>query len=145
MEAALYRARRPAETPLCVPIESLLRECVKGAREDLFERRHGFCRGLPAGVVARYLDCGVFERGSARIRCPDGDGRPLEALARDCRRSPVRLARLRFSPGSQTATYRPRDGHDDERAGPCDALDFVARLLSHVPDPRRHLVHGYGA
>jgi len=26
-----------------------------------------------------------------------------------------------------------------------EALDFVARLLAHVPDPRRHLVHYYGA
>src|SRR5450830_933768 len=27
--------------------------------------------GLLDGVVARYLDCGIFERGFARIRCPD--------------------------------------------------------------------------
>jgi hypothetical protein len=25
-----------------------------------------------------------------------------------------------------------------------DALDFIARLLAHVPDPRRHLVHYHG-
>ena len=37
------------------------------------------------------------------------------------------------------------DGHDDEKAEPLDALDFVARLLAHVPDPRRLLVHYYGA
>ena len=42
-----------------------------GAWEDLFERRYGFWRGLLDGVVARYLDCGIFERGFARIRCPD--------------------------------------------------------------------------
>ncbi|HEX2757283.1 MAG TPA: transposase [Thermoanaerobaculia bacterium] len=35
------------------------------------ERRYGFWRGLLDGVVARYLDCGIFERGFARIRCPD--------------------------------------------------------------------------
>jgi hypothetical protein len=46
-------------------------ETVKGAWEDLFERRYGFWRGLLDGVVARYLDCGIFERGFARIRCPD--------------------------------------------------------------------------
>ncbi len=70
MEAAAYRARRPAETPLYVLIESLY-ESAKGAWEDLFERRYGFWRGLLDGVVARYLDCGIFERGFARIRCPD--------------------------------------------------------------------------
>ncbi len=266
MEAAAYRARRPVETPLYVLIESLY-ESVKGAWEDLFERRYGFWRGLLDGVVARYLDCGIFERGFARIRCPDcaaeyllafsckgrglcpscgakrageeqgfrpgmvaisqtfgdqlnlhphvhalvtrggwtgsgqwvpvphvspsaaetlfrhkvirllqreglldedrtrpllswrhsgfsvhnsvtvpaGDGRALEALARYCLRNPVSLTRLRWDPGSQTATYLPRDGHDGEKADTLDALDFVARLLAHVPDPRRHLVHYYGA
>lgn len=324
MEAAAYRARRPAETPLYALLASLY-ETVKGAWEDLFERRYGFWRGLLDSVVARYLDCGIFERGFARIRCPDcaaeyllafsckgrglcpscgakraaefaallrdevaadvghaqwvftvpkllrpyfmhhrellgplcaaawktvrelmavaagdekgfrpgmvamsqtfgdqlnlhphvhalvtrggwtvsgqwvpvpyvspsaaetlfrhkvirllqreglldedrtrlllswhhsgfsvhnsvtvpaGDGRALEALARYCLRSPVSLARLRWTPGSETATYLPRDGHDDEKAETLDALDFVARLLAHVPDPRRHLVHYYGA
>jgi hypothetical protein len=48
-------------------------------------------------------------------------------------------------PGSVTATYLPSAGHDDEKAEAIDALDFVARLLAHVPDPRRHLVHYYGA
>ena len=70
MEAAAYRARRPAETPLYALLESL-HETVKGAWEDLFERRYGFRRGLLDGVVARYLDCDIFERGFARIRCPD--------------------------------------------------------------------------
>src|ERR1019366_909054 len=74
-----------------------------------------------------------------------GDGRALEALARYCLRNPVSLTRLRWEPGSQTATYRPRAGHDGEQAETLDALDFVARLLAHVPDPRRHLVHYYGA
>jgi len=46
-------------------------ETVKGAWEDLFERRYGFWRGILGGVDARYLDCGIFERGFARIRCPD--------------------------------------------------------------------------
>jgi hypothetical protein len=324
VEAAAYRARRPAETPLYALLESLF-ETVKGAWEDLFERRYGFWRGLLDGVVARYLDCGIFERGFARIRCPDcateyllafsckgrglcpscgakraaefaaflqdevvadighaqwvftvpkllrpyfmhhrellgplcaaawqtvrelmavaageekdfrpgmvavvqtfgdqlnlhphvhalvtrggwtasgewvpvpyvsssaaeqlfrhkvirllqhaglldedrtrlllswhhsgfsvhnfvtvpaGDGRAFEALARYCLRNPVSLARLRWAPGSPTATYLPRAGHDDEKAETLEALDFVARLLAHVPDPRRHLVHYYGA
>jgi Putative transposase len=74
-----------------------------------------------------------------------GDGRTLEALARYCLRNPVSLARLRWVPGSETATYLPRAGHDGERAETLDALDFVARLLAHVPDPRRHLVYYYGA
>ncbi|MCC6133742.1 MAG: transposase zinc-binding domain-containing protein, partial [Acidobacteria bacterium] len=59
--------RRP---PLYRLIDSL-DEKVKGSWEDLFERYCGFWRGLLDGVVARFLDCGIFERGSARIRCQD--------------------------------------------------------------------------
>ena len=70
MDPSVYRSRHPAETPLYGLLESLF-ETVKGAWEDLFERRYGFWRGLLDGVVARYLDCGIFERGFARIRCPD--------------------------------------------------------------------------
>src|ERR1035437_4625530 len=53
---------------------------------------------------------------------------------------------MRWTPRSVTPTYLPHEsGHDDEKADAIDALDFVARLLAHVPDPRRHLVHYYGA
>ncbi len=79
------------------------------------------------------------------VTVPAGDGRALEALASYCLRNPVSLARLRWEPGSQTATYLPQTGHDGEKAETLQALDFVARLLAHVPDPRRHLVHYYGA
>ena len=48
---------RPRSTPL---LESLF-ETVKGAWEDLFERRYGFWRGILDGVVVRYLDCDIFE------------------------------------------------------------------------------------
>jgi hypothetical protein len=33
----------------------------------------------------------------------------------------------------------------DEQGETLAALVFVARLLAHVPDPRRHVVHCYGA
>ena len=69
MDPSVYRSRRPAQTPLYALLESLF-ETVKGVWEDLFERRYGFWRGILDGVVARYLDCGIFERGFARIRCP---------------------------------------------------------------------------
>ncbi len=60
------------------------------------------------------------------VTVPAGDGRALEALARYCLQSPVSLTRLRWDPGSETATHLPRDGHDGERAEMLDALDFLA-------------------
>ena len=83
-----------------------------------------------------------------------------QALARYCLRNPLSLARLRWNPrpgpsstsssssaslASSTVTYRPRQGHDDVPPETFEAMDFVARLLAHVPEPRRHVVHSYGA
>jgi hypothetical protein len=44
---------------------------VKGQWEERFERPCGFWRGFVDEQVRRYLDCGLFENGFARIRCPD--------------------------------------------------------------------------
>ena len=58
----IYRARRPRETPLYVLLESLY-EQVELLWEERFEKRYGFWKGLWDGAVARYLDCGIIERG----------------------------------------------------------------------------------
>jgi len=44
---------------------------VKGQWEERFERRLGFWRGFVDEQVRRYLDCGLFENGFARVRCPE--------------------------------------------------------------------------
>jgi len=44
---------------------------VRGQWGESFERRCGFWRGFVDEQVRRYLDCGLFENGCARIRCPD--------------------------------------------------------------------------
>ena len=130
MEAAAYRARRPAETLFRHKVIRLLQ------REGLLDEDR-------TRLLLSWHHTGFSVHNSVTV--PAGDGRALEALARYCLRNPVSLTRLRWDPGSETATYLLRDGHDGQRAETLDALDFVARLLAHVPDPRRHLVHYYGA
>jgi hypothetical protein len=44
---------------------------VRGQWEKCFEHRCEFWRGFVDEQVWRYLDCGLFENGFARIRCPD--------------------------------------------------------------------------
>jgi hypothetical protein len=44
---------------------------VKGQWEERFERRYGFWRGFVDERVRRYLDCGLFENGFARVRRPE--------------------------------------------------------------------------
>ncbi|MEJ2188365.1 MAG: transposase [Acidobacteriota bacterium] len=65
-----YRARNPRATPLYRLFETHFDE-VRGQWEERFERRCGFWRGFVDEQVRRYLDCGLFENGFARIRCPD--------------------------------------------------------------------------
>ena len=68
--AARYRARNPRATPLYRLFEAHYDE-VRGQWEERFERRCGFWRGFVDKQVRRYLDCGLFENGFARVRCPD--------------------------------------------------------------------------
>ncbi len=70
MESAcrVYRPRDPRKTALWGLLDTLY-ERVKGVWEERFERRYGFWRGLADEAVARYLDCGVWNSGFARVRC----------------------------------------------------------------------------
>ena len=67
---AAYRARKPRATPLYRLFEHHFEE-VRGQWEERFERRFGFWRGIVDEQVCRYLDCGLYENGFARISCPD--------------------------------------------------------------------------
>jgi hypothetical protein len=60
-------------------------------------------------------------------------------------RSPVNLSRLRYHPDSQLILYQPRAGHDVDEKARLDPLEFLARVLIHIPEPNKHLVHFYGA
>jgi ribosomal protein S27E len=64
----VYRPRDPRKTPLFGLLDSLY-DRVKGAWEERFEPSYGFWRGLVDEVVARYLDCGLWHSGFARVRC----------------------------------------------------------------------------
>jgi len=76
----LYRPRDPQSTPLYLLLDSLY-EKVKAVWEDRFERRYGFWRGFVDTAVARYLDCGIFENGFARVKCKQCPSEFLVALS----------------------------------------------------------------
>jgi hypothetical protein len=63
-----YRPRHPEATALYGLVQDLY-ERVKLLWEERFEPRYGPWRGFYDEAVARYLDCGVFERGFARAYC----------------------------------------------------------------------------
>ena len=66
---AFYRPRRPQETPLYRLLDRHFDE-FKSTYEERFTRRYGPWRPLWDKVVPKYIDCGVYECGFARIRCP---------------------------------------------------------------------------
>ena len=68
------------------------------------------------------------------------DTEGLHKLACYLMRSPVNLSRLRYHPDSQ-----PKSGHDLDDDGVVDPLEFLARVLIHIPQPHKHGVHFYGA
>jgi hypothetical protein len=93
------------------------------------------------------------------VTVAEDDDRGLERLARYLLRPPVSLERLSWAPGAESLTYRVKAGHDgalplEDRRGDAaaetsseerfDPLEFVARVVTHIPDARRHLVHYYG-
>ena len=54
---------------------------MRGQWEERFERRYGFWRGFVDEQVQRYLDCGLYENGFARVRCPDCHAEYLNVMA----------------------------------------------------------------
>jgi hypothetical protein len=82
-----------------------------------------------------------------QVRLAAGDSKALEALVRYMMRPAVSLARLRLRPAQDQVLYFPKPAdHDRAAAAPerIDALEFVARVLAQIPEPRRHLVRYYG-
>jgi hypothetical protein len=82
------------------------------------------------------------------VRVEPEDTQGLERLARYILRPPISLERMQWD-GRGEVSYRRKSGHDG--VGPCaaahealDPPDFLARVIMHIPEPRRHLVRYYG-
>jgi hypothetical protein len=84
----------------------------------------------------------------ASVTVPPDDRDGLERLARYLLRSPVSLERLQVDEHAQAVAYaaRVRPGYEPRVAvPPLDVKDFLARVVMHIPEPRRHVIRYYGA
>jgi hypothetical protein len=80
---------------------------------------------------------------SVKVEPEDGAG--LERLARYIMRPPLSLERMHWTAGAREVAYTLKPAAGQSRAQEnLDPLDFLARLLAHVPEPRLHLAHYYG-
>ena len=59
-------------------------------------------------------------------------------------RSPVSLQRLNYIPETQQVLYQSNKGHDQEDSEIIDSMEFLARVLMHVPDLNKPYIHHYG-
>ncbi len=84
-----------------------------------------------------------------RVRVEPEDQPAVERLARYIMRPPISLERIRWS-GEGEVFYQPKGGHDGRARQPGDVAEafdpaeFLARVIMHIPEPRRHLVRYYG-
>ena len=85
-----------------------------------------------------------------RVRVEPEDGPAVERLARYIMRPPISLERIGWNEDGEVR-YRPKGGHDGRARQPGDVAEtfdpaeFLARVIMHIPEPRRHLVRYYGA
>ena len=56
----------------------------------------------------------------------------------------MNLSRLRYHSESGLLIYEPKAGQDVTDSKSIDPLEFLARVLIHIPEPNKHLVHFYG-
>ncbi len=69
----------------------------------------------------------------------------MESVARYILRPSLSLERMKYSDGDDEVVYR-RKGSNGRAGGEerVDALDFLARVIAHIPPPRIHLVRYLG-
>lgn len=79
------------------------------------------------------------------VRFEPEDRKSMEQVARYLLRPPLSLERLRYSDGDDEVVYR-RKGPNGRAGGEerIDALDFLARVIAHIPPPKIHLVRYLG-
>ena len=69
----------------------------------------------------------------------------MERMARYILKPPLSLARMKYADGADEVVYERKASNG--RPGPeerFDPLDFLARVIAHIPEPRSHLVRYVG-
>ena len=66
----VYRPRRPQNTPFYQCLDGYWEE-FKEAYPYFYEANYGQLRPVVEKTVDRFLECGIYRHGFARILCPD--------------------------------------------------------------------------
>ena len=121
---------------------ALLTEAFRRAVLRLFVRRGLFDQEQAEGML-QWPHSGFHVH--AGVGVPAGDRAFALRLARYCARNPVALERLTDEAGADEVTYR-----SDKTEGPTagtetvDPLEFLARIVTHIPNPGQVMQRYYG-
>ena len=99
-------------------------------------------------LLASFRHSGFSVDASPTVWPSDGAG--IERIGRYLLRCPLSLQRIHWTPGSKTLFYQAKASHDDPfasdpRGETLDIFEFLARVLSQIPEPRKHGPHYFGA
>ncbi len=119
-----------------------LTEAFRRAVLRLFVRRGLFEHEDAEGMLA-WPHSGFHVHDAVLV--PDGDTAFALRLARYCARNPVALDRLEYDAPARQVRYRS-DKADGPTAGTdtVDPLEFLARVLAHVPNKHQVMTRYYG-
>jgi hypothetical protein len=121
---------------------ALLTEAFRRAVLRLFVRRGLFEEDQAAGML-QWPHSGF--QVHAGIGVPEDDRAFALRLARYCARNPIALERLTYDSGLDQVSYRS-DKTDGPTAGTAtvDPLEFLARIVTHIPNPGQVMQRYYG-
>ncbi|HQT95522.1 MAG TPA: transposase [Thermoanaerobaculaceae bacterium] len=111
-----------------------------------FLQAEGLLSEERARLLLSWRHSGFSVHTSVTVPRDDRDG--LERLTRYLLRPPVSLERLKVGEHALAIAYaaRCKPGlQASTAAAPVDPKDFLARVVMHIPDPRRHVIRYYGA
>jgi len=106
-------------------------------------RDRGFISQDRIDLLLSWTHSGFSVHNRTTVYPSDTEG--LHKLACYLMRAPVNLSRLRFDRDSARLVYEPKAGHEPDDDALNDPLEFLARVLIHIPETNKHLVHFYGA
>ena len=81
----------------------------------------------------------------ASVKVEPEDSAAVKRLARYILRPPVSLERMAWEEGSDEVVYTRKTSNGQPGASEhMDALDFLARVIAYIPEPRRQTMRYYG-
>ena len=106
---------------------------------DFYETATSFPKSIDLLLSWRHSGFNIHNHTTVYPNDTEG----LHRLACYLHRAPVNLSRLRFHPESGLLIYEPKAGQEVDDSEPIDPLEFLARVLIHISEPNKHLVHLY--